>query len=172
MQSVPFELLLATILAMPGPQVGQTVQNQPVQPQNANSAPDQLSPSFSRAAMSSLAQIYRWKERTRNDAKATVPSPVLHDYLKTGAYESVRQAQLSSSTDGDKRAGEALLSAYSQVDAWSSKLAESRKNLDATNRVNPDAVDKDEDLLKINDCVKGLNAMLGSGTYTDVPSCH
>jgi hypothetical protein len=116
--------------------------------------------------------MQRWKERTRNDAKATASAPAVGNYLKTGAYESVRQAQLAATTNGDKQAGDALLNLYSQVNAWSNKLAESRKNLDATNRVDPDAVDQDDDLLKINECGKAFNTMLGSGTYADIPSCR
>jgi hypothetical protein len=140
--------------------------------QEATPSSSKLSPSFSRAAMSALAQIHRWKERTRNDAKSTVPAPTLHDYLKTSAYESLRQAQFSSSTDGDKQAAEALQNLFSNVNAWSTKLTEGRKNLDASARVSPDAVDKDDDLLKINDCEKAFNGMLGSGSYTDLPACH
>jgi hypothetical protein len=157
-------LLLATTLAAFTWQAGE----QPA----GKSDPNQLSAPFSQSALRALAQMQRWKERTRNDAKATAPAPVLHDYLKSGAYESVRQAQLAATTSGDKHAGDALLNLYSQVNAWSSKLAEARKNLDATNRVDPNAVDQDEDLLKINECGKAFNTMLGTGTFTDIPSCH
>jgi hypothetical protein len=133
---------------------------------------EKLSPAFSQSALTALAQIHRWKEKARLDAKGTVPSPTFGKVIKVSALENVTQARIAATTDGDKRASEALQALYSKVDAWTGKLIQARANLDATHAVDPDSVDKDEDLLKISECERSYHTMLGNGTYLDLPSCH
>src|SRR5262245_44453308 len=76
-------------------------------PDNTN--PDKLSQSFAKAALTALADLYRWKEKVRIDAKSSIPpNPNALELLKTRAYEEVRQAQLSAKSQGDQNAGNLL----------------------------------------------------------------
>ena len=133
---------------------------------------NKLSPVFSQSALSALAQIHRWKEKARLDAKGSVPSPTFGKVIKVSARENVTQARIAATTDGDKQASEALETLYAKVDAWTSKLIEARASLDATHAVDPDSVDNDEDLLKIGECERAYHSMLGNGTFVDLPSCR
>jgi hypothetical protein len=134
---------------------------------------DKLTQSFSKAALTALADIYRWKEKARIDAKSSIPpNPNAGELLKTRAYEEVRQAQLSAKSQGDQKAGNLLQQHFNQVNAWISQLIDERKNLDASNTMDPGAVDNNPALININECEKSFNAMLGHGTYTDIVTCQ
>src|SRR5215469_12772770 len=99
---------------------------------------DKLSPAFSQAAMSALADIYRWKETAQAAAKAALqPNLTPGRPLKSSAYEHVHQAQTSANTQGDQQAGAMLQKHFSDVNAWVDRLIEARKNLNATNVVDP-----------------------------------
>ena len=163
MQLVPIRLLVVSALAV-------TVSFGAIQ-EPANSS-DQLSSKFSQAAIAALVQIHRWKEKVLADAKSTLPSPTFGKHLKTEAFESLRQAQLSSTTQGDKRAGETLQHLFSNVNVWADKLIQARKNLDATRSMDPNAFERDDELIKIVDCERSYNAMLGTGVYTDIAPCR
>src|SRR5262245_20164468 len=68
-----------------------------------NTNTDKLTQSFSKAALTALADLYRWKEKARIDAKSSIPpNPNASELLKTRAYEDVRLAQLSAKTQGDQ----------------------------------------------------------------------
>src|SRR5215469_14720064 len=70
---------------------------------------DKLSPAFSQAALSALADIYRWKETAQAAAKsAALPDMPPGRPLKSSAYEHVRLAQMSANTQGDQQAGAIL----------------------------------------------------------------
>jgi len=134
---------------------------------------DKLSPAFSQAAMKALADIYRWKETAQAAAKSALqPNMTPGRPLKSAAYEHVHQAQTSATTQGDQQAGAMLQKHFLDVNAWVDKLIEARKNLNATNVVDPNSVDQDPDLVKLNACEKAFNAMLGKGTFAPVAECQ
>jgi hypothetical protein len=133
---------------------------------------DKLSPAFSQAAMGALADVYRWKEKVQADAKSPVSNPQSGKYLKSTAYEHLRQAQMAAKTHGDQEAGTMLQKHFSDVNAWLNKLIEARKNLDATAAVDPGSLNENPDLVKLNDCEKAFNAMLGDGTLALIDSCQ
>jgi hypothetical protein len=140
--------------------------------QAQNTSDDHLSPAFSQAAMSALANIHLWKEKARNDARTGIPNAQYGPVLRTKAYGSVRQAQFVAKTTGDHSADVALEKHFSNVKAWVDGLVQARKNLNATQSLDPDSVDENPDLQKINECEKAFNAMLGVGTYADMAACQ
>jgi hypothetical protein len=143
----------------------------PLAAQESATANDKLTPSFSKAAMTALADVYRWKERARADAKSGIPS----DYgklIRTRAYEDVRQAQMAGTTEGDQKAGQMLERHFLNVNTWVDKLVEARKNMSATYSLDPDSIDQDPDLVKVNDCEKAFNAMLRQNRYSEIAVCQ
>jgi hypothetical protein len=142
--------------------------------QASDNSADKLSPAFSQAAMGALADIYRWRENAQSAAKSDVAPnlPPAGRPMKSLAYEHLRQAQMSATTQGDQQAGDMLQKHFSDVDAWVSKLIEARKNMDATNAVDPNSVDQDPDLVRIKTCEKAFNAMLGKGTFAPIAECQ
>jgi hypothetical protein len=155
-------LLLLVVLVWPWSVFGQ----------DADSTSQALTPAFSKDAMSALADVYRWKEKARSDAKTSLSNPDAALYLRSVAYEHLRQAQSSAKTPGDEAAAALLRKHFADVNKWTTKLADARKNRDATNLMDPDSVDQDADLVKINDCEKAFNSMLGSAVFTEVASCQ
>jgi hypothetical protein len=79
---------------------------------------------------------------------------------------------MSATTQGDQQAGDMLQKHFSDVDAWVGKLIEARKNMDATNAVDPNSVDQDPDLVRIKTCEKAFNTMLGNGTFASIAECQ
>jgi hypothetical protein len=145
----------------------------PLGGQAGDNSSDKLSPAFSQAAVGALADIYRWKESARAAAKSdVVPDLNPARPLKTSAYEHVRRAQISATTQGDQQAATMLEKNFSDVNAWVDKLIDARKNMDATNVVEPGSVDQDPDLVRINTCEKAFNAMLGNGTFAPIAECQ
>lgn len=140
--------------------------------QAQNTSDNHLSPGFSQAAVSALANIHLWKEKARNDARTGMPNAQYGPVLRTKAYESLRQAQVIAKTKGDQSAEAALEKLFSNVKVWVDGLLEARKNLSATQSLDPDSVDENPDLQKINECEKGFNAMLGAGVYADIAACQ
>jgi hypothetical protein len=144
----------------------------PLSGQAGDTPSDKLSPEFSKAAMTALADTYRWKEAALAATKSPLTASTAGRPLKSVAYEDVRLAQMSAKTQGDQEAGTLLEKHFSDVDAWVNKLIEARKNLDASNVIDPSSADQDPDLIKINNCGKAFNAMLGSGSYTPIAECQ
>jgi hypothetical protein len=146
----------------------------PLSGQANDQSPDKLSSTFSQAAMGALADIYRWREQAQAAAKSdVVPNlPPAGRPMKSVAYEHLRQAQMSATTQGDQQAGAMLQKHFSDVDAWVSKLIEARKNMDATNAIDPSSVDQDPDLVRMTTCEKAFNAMLGNGTFAPIAECQ
>jgi hypothetical protein len=133
---------------------------------------DKLSRAYSKAAFSALADIHRWKEKVRSDAKGFVSNPTFGKRLKTVAYESLRISQMTSENDADHRAGELLQRLFDNVATWSTRMADARANLDATYSIDPNKVDEDAELVRIGDCEKGVSSMLTSGTFHEVAACR
>jgi hypothetical protein len=114
----------------------------------------------------------RWKEKARHDAQGREPAPTFGKYLKISARESVSQAKLQATTEGDHEASTALESLFGKMTAWTDRLISERARLDATKAMNPDSVDKDDDLVGINGCGRALHALLLQGTHSDLPQCR
>jgi hypothetical protein len=135
-------------------------------------ANDKLSRAYSKAAFMALVEIHRWKEEVRRDAKGSVINPTFGKHLKSAAYEDLRISQTAAENDADRKSGDILQRLFENVGTWSTRMAEARANLNASYSINPDAVDKDADLLRIDDCEKGVNAMLASGRFQDIAVCR
>jgi hypothetical protein len=139
----------------------------------SNSSDTRLSANYSKAAMTALADIHNWKERARAYARTGIPGAAGTERdLRAKAYESVRQSQFVAQTPGDHSADAALQKQFSNVKTWVDSLIEARKNMSATSSLSPDEVDQNPDLQKADECEKAFNAMLGTGSYTDLPACR
>jgi hypothetical protein len=143
-----------------------------VSSQETTGSADSLSRSFSHAALKALADIHRWKEKARYDAQGREPAPAFGKYLKITARESLSQAKLTATTEGDRRAGEALESLFAKMSSWTDNLISARARLDATHAMDPDSVEKDEVFTSIGACERSLHSMIISRNFSDQPLCR
>jgi len=114
----------------------------------------------------------RWKQKASHDAQGREPAPNFGKYLKIKARESVSQARLHATTEGDHQASMALESLLGKMTAWTDRLTSARTRLDATHAMNPDSVENDDDFRAINGCGQALHSVLLQGTFSDVPQCR
>jgi hypothetical protein len=142
------------------------------QAQETTDSANKLSRNFSHAALTALADMHRWKEKARYDAQGREPAPTFGKVLKIRARESLSQARLTATTEGDRQAGDALESLFTKMSAWTDSLITARGRLDATHAMDPDSVEKDETFTSIGDCERSIHSMLISRSYVDQPLCR
>jgi hypothetical protein len=133
-----------------------------------------LSRDFREAAIESLAQMREWASTM---AHAIQYGYAITDDWASGYREkaatSLRQASANASTDSDHNALALLTNEFQNVEAWSNKLIEAKKNMStAKYTMSSDALRNEPLSQKIIACGHFLGAMLGSGDFKDDPSCH
>lgn len=151
------------LLTIPGPSAGiQTAQG-----------PQGLSKEFASAAISAVAYMREWKDvvETVISFGAFVDGSWDQDY-RDRAETSLQLATVAVSTVSDQSAVQLLQNEYTNVEQWATTTVATRRELNATRTMAPNAIRNDPTLVKISDCAKFLNAMLSSGTFANHPSCH
>jgi hypothetical protein len=133
-----------------------------------------LSRNFRVAAIETLAQMREWA--------STIGNAVQHGYpisqnwatdYRAKAAASLGQASASASTDSDHNALALLTNEFQNVDTWSNQLLQAKQNMDtAQYTMSPNALRNQPLSQKIINCGHFLVTMLGSGNFTDDPSCH
>jgi hypothetical protein len=138
-------------------------------PDNASGqSNDQLTRPFFRAAIAALADIHRWREMAMVDAQSGMLNANYGDVQRTAAYEDLRRAQFNTKTLGDEQAGDLLRQHFANVKSWVDDLVQARSDM----AMDPAGLGQDPELMKIDDCEKGINAMLGNGAYTGIDACQ
>jgi len=129
---------------------------------------DQLTRPFSKAAIAALADIHRWREMAMVDAQSGMLNANYGDVQRTAAYENLRRAQFNTKTLGDEQAGDLLRQHFANVKSWVDDLVQARSDM----AMDPAGLGQDPDLMKIDDCEKAINTMLGNGAYTGIDACQ
>jgi hypothetical protein len=89
------------------------------------------------------------------------------------AAQDLRLAAVAVSTESDRDALQLLTNEFEAVREWSNKLLEERKAMDtAKYAISDNALRDNPASQKIVTCGHFLATMLGSGSFTDDPSCH
>ena len=89
------------------------------------------------------------------------------------AAQDLRLAAAAVSTESDRNALQLLTNEFEAVREWSNKLVQEHKAMNtAKYAISTNALQNDPASQKIITCGHFLAAMLGSGSFTDDPSCH
>jgi hypothetical protein len=140
----------------------------PTAAQIPDTASDRLTIPFSRAAVNALGNIQSWKEKATVEAQSGMLNATYGDNLRTAANADLRQAQFASYTLGDKQAVDLLQQHFANVKSWIDELVQARQDMG----MDPGGLGQDPDLLRLDECEKALNAMLGNGTYSGIDACE
>ena len=132
-----------------------------------------LSRDFSSAAISALAAMREWRVAVR--AMILYGLAVSDTWVQAyhqQTLDALRQAGVAASTDADKNALQLLGSEADMMTAWASRVDAARQQLNGAKTVDPNALQNDTQLAKIQSCSQFLNSMVLSGSFNDDPRCH
>jgi hypothetical protein len=135
--------------------------------------PPGLSTEFKRAAISELAEMREWRGAV--GAMITyglaAGSATAQDYHAI-CEEGLNQATVVATTDADHSALRLLRNEFDNLSAWANQILTERKSLNAARTIDPNSMQNDAALTKINNCGRFLNTMIVSGAFNDDSSCH
>ncbi len=132
-----------------------------------------MSGDFMRNAVQALSRIDEWRATLAYAIERNIPGDGTRIALLRGsATEALRLATVSASTPADQGALQLLTAHYDQVEQWTQKMVEARKNLSAAYSNTTGALKSDSAYQKLQACSTFLGAMLPSGTYAEDGSCR
>jgi hypothetical protein len=132
-----------------------------------------LSRDFASAAISALANTREWRVAVR--AMILYGLAVSDTWVQAyhnQTLDAIRQAGVAASTDADKNALQLLQNEADAMTAWANQVDSARQELNGARTVDPNTLQNDPTLAKIQKCSQFLNSMVLSGTFNDDPSCH
>ena len=132
-----------------------------------------LSRDFSSAAISALAAMREWRVAVR--AMVLYGLAVSDTWVQAyhqQTLDALRQAGIAASAGADKNALQLLGSEADMMTAWANGVDAARQQLNGAKTVDPNALQNDTQLAKIQKCNQFLNSMVLSGSFNDDPSCH
>jgi hypothetical protein len=132
-----------------------------------------LSRDFSSAAISALAAMREWRVAVR--AMVLYGLAVSDTWVQAyhqQTLDALRQAGIAASADADKNALQLLGSEADMMTTWANGVEAARQQLNGAKTVDPNALQNDTQLAKIQSCSQFLNSMVLSGSFNDDPSCH
>jgi hypothetical protein len=139
----------------------------PVQP------PQGLSRDFASAAIANLAEMREWRGAIR--AMITyglAVSDTLAQDHQGRVMTGLRQAEVAATTEDDQRALQLLQNEADKLASWADSVFAARLVFNGAMTADPNALQNDPALAKIQSCGRFLNSMLVSGAFADDPSCH
>ena len=132
-----------------------------------------LSRDFASAAISALANMREWRVAVR--AMILYGLAVSDTWVQAyhnQTLDAIRQASVAASTDADKDAFQLLQNEADAMTAWANQVDSARQALNGARTVDPNTLQNDPTLAKIQKCSQFLNSMVLSGTFNDDSSCH
>jgi hypothetical protein len=132
-----------------------------------------LSRDFSSAAIAAVAAMREWRVAVR--AMILYGLAVSDSWVQTyhrQTLDALEQAAIAASTEADKNALQLLRNEADMMTAWAHQVEVDRQELNAEKVVDPNALQDDSTLAKIQKCSQFLNSMILSGTFNDDTSCH
>jgi hypothetical protein len=132
-----------------------------------------LSRDFSSAAISALAATREWRVAVR--AMILYGLAVSDTWVQayhSQTLDALRQAGVAVSTEADKNAFQLLSNEADMLTAWANQVDAARQELNGAKTVDPNALQNDTQLAKIQRCSQFLNSMVLSGSFSDDPICH
>lgn len=132
-----------------------------------------FSKDFMKAGIEEMTVIREWRSSLANAIQNGYP--VTANWVgryRTQAAASLRLASVAAVTDSDQKALQLLTNELDNMQKWSDKILEARKDMDAAKYMSPDALNDDPLFQKILNCAHSLAAMSASGVFEDDGSCH
>jgi hypothetical protein len=132
-----------------------------------------LSRDFASAAISALANMREWRVAVR--AMILYGLAVSDTWVQAyhnQSLDGIRQTGVAASTDADKNALQLLQNEADAMTAWANQVDSARQELNGARTVDPNTLQNDPTLAKIQKCSQFLNSMILSGTFNDDLSCH
>src|SRR6202163_3592130 len=123
-----------------------------------------LSRDFSSAAISALAAMREWRVAVR--ALILYGLAVSDTWVQAyhqQTLDAIRQSGIAASADADKNALQLLGSEADMMTAWANGVDAARQQLNGAKTVDPNALQNDTQLAKIQKCNQFLNSMVLSG---------
>lgn len=132
-----------------------------------------LSKDFASSAISTLAEMKEWK----GTLGTLVKFGLAVDDSWAQVYQervqlSLEQTTIAASTNADRSALQLLNTQFANLAKWESVVIAERQDLNGARTVAPDSLQNDPVLTKFSNCGRFLSGMLGSGIFTDSPSCN
>jgi hypothetical protein len=139
---------------------------------NASPRAPGLSKEFASAAIATLAEMKEWKGALGtmlNFGLAVDGSWVQanHERVQT----SLTQSTVAATSSADHSALQLLNNQFANLAKWEGVLLAERKDHDGARTVAENSLQNDPVLAKFSSCGRFLSVMLGSGVFTDNPSC-
>ena len=146
-----------------------------IPPANAPTAqpPQGLSRDFASAAIADLAEM--------REMRGAIRAMITYGFAVSDAWAQdqrgrvmtgLRQAQVAATTDDDHQALQLLQNEEGKLASWADGVFAARQVLNGAQTVDPNGLQNDQALAKIQSCGQFLNAMLVSGSFADDSSCH
>jgi hypothetical protein len=135
--------------------------------------PQGLSRGFSSATIAALADMREMRGAIR--AMITYGLAVSDTWTQDDharVMTSLRQAEIAATTEDDQRALQLLQNEADKLATWADSVFAARQALNGAMTVDPNALQNDPALAKIQSCGRFLNAMVISGAFADDASCH
>jgi hypothetical protein len=132
-----------------------------------------FSKTFMKAGIEFMSVIREWRSAQANALQNGYPVTAawVANY-RSQAQQNLSLASVAASTDSDQQALQLLTYELQNMDKWSNKVLEARKNMDAAKYMSPDALSNDPLFQKILNCAHSLASMASSGQFEDDGSCH
>ena len=132
-----------------------------------------FSKSFMKAGIEFMSVIREWRSAQANALQNGYPvTAAWVATYRSQARQNLSLASVAASTDSDQQALQLLTYELQNMDKWSNKVLEARKNMDAAKYMSPDALNNDPLFQKILNCAHSLASMASSGQFEDDGSCH
>jgi hypothetical protein len=132
-----------------------------------------LSKQFVTIAIAALAEMREWRGATATMityglAVSEAWSSGYHDR----AQDDLTQATVAAASDDERQALDLLRNEFDTLAGWSAATLAARQALNGAQTIDPNTLQNDRTLAKINNCGEFLSSMLLSGAFSDNASCH
>jgi hypothetical protein len=165
----PNRVLLAFPAPVAAPAPAAPSNPSPQAPQSARG----LSRGFAAAAIGNLAEMREWRgATTAMITYGMAVSDTLAQSYRDQVQEGLAQAGVAAVTEEDRDALGLLQNESAQLANWANGILAARQELNGKATVDPNALQNDSALAKIQACGQFLNSMLVSGSFADNASCH
>jgi hypothetical protein len=151
---------------------GSAASNPTTAPSTRQPADSAFSKNFMKAGIEEMAVIREWRSAQANAIQNGYPvTATWVAGYRNRAAESLRLASVAASTDSDQQALQLLTNELDNMQKWSNRILEARKDMDAAKYMSPDALNDDPLFQKILSCAHSLASMAANGQFEDDGSC-
>jgi len=132
-----------------------------------------LSKQFVAIAIGDLSELREWRGATATMITyGLAVSEAWANGYRDRAQAELTQATVAAASDDDRQALGLLRNEFDALAGWSAATLAARQALNGAQTIDPNTLQNDQTLAKINNCGEFLSSMLLSGAFGDNASCH